>query len=85
VATKQDAATTVATCLAGGGGAKHANGRAIEQLVLYCICSESKELLLVEMKLDAQDAPCNRAKMRLEQINQHSTARCRRVAAACTR
>jgi hypothetical protein len=43
----------VAACLAAGGAAKSANGRAIEQVVLYYICSESKELVLVEMKLDA--------------------------------
>ena len=39
-------------CLAGGGAAKRANGRAIEHVVLYWICSEIKELVLVEMKLD---------------------------------
>ena len=56
MAKKQDAATTV--CLAGGGAAKRANGRIIlmEQVVLYCICSGSKDLVLVEMKLDTQDA-----------------------------
>ena len=54
VAKKQDAA--MAMCLAGGGATKHANGRVIEQVVLYCICSESKEFVLVEMKLDTQDA-----------------------------
>jgi len=53
VAAKQDAAMAVATCLARGGATKRANGRAIEQVVLYYICSEIKGLVLVEMKLDA--------------------------------
>jgi hypothetical protein len=56
----------VAVCLAAGGAAKSVNGRAIEQVVLYCICSESKELVLVEMKLDAQDASNNHA---IEQLS----------------
>jgi hypothetical protein len=53
-------------CLAAGGATKSANGRAIEQVVLYCICSESKELVLVEMKLDAQDASNDHA---IEQLS----------------
>ena len=52
MATKQDAAMVVAACLARGGATKRVNGRAIEQVVLYYICSEIKGLVLVEMNLD---------------------------------